>query len=198
MIAHKDVTAAKQYTTRVFGYFASQALPYINADGAGYKFDFSNIANKNIAQKLTENKVAVANQFVREINKTKEYSLTSMSSVLGEALDYVKVNGVAVPDSDAMDQTVKNRILAFSDYVSADAFDSMFCGAASSDAKLAKANVLFSNTIEDYKTKVHPALVQLATAIAGNNGSIQYMLQLVTTGDCARCHGSSTAKLWVD
>jgi hypothetical protein len=179
VIAHKDVTAAKQYTTRVFGYFASQALPYVNPDGASYKFDFSSIANKNIAEKLTENKVSVANQFVREINKSGEYSLTSMGSVLGEALDYVKINGVVVPEIDAMDQTVKNRILAFSDYVSADAFDSMFCGAASNDAKLAKANNVFSNTIEDYKTKVHPALVQLATSIAGNG------MNLTTTAGSA-------------
>ncbi len=194
VIAHKDVTAAKQYTTRVFGYFASQALPYVNPDGAGYKFDFSNIANKNIAQKLTENKISVANQFVREINKSKEYSLTSLGSVLGEALDYVKVNGVAVPDTDAMDQTVKNRILAFSDYVSADAFDSMFCGAASNDAKLAKANTVFANTIADYKLKVHPALELLATAIAGNgdyslttttNVSITTLLQFLGLGVAA-------------
>lgn len=169
VIAHKDIASAKQYTTRVFGYFASQALPYINAEGGSYKFDFSNIANKNIAQKLTENKIAVASQFVREINKSKEYSLTSMSGVLGEALDYVKINGVVVPETDAVDQAVKNRILAFSDYVSADAFDSMFCGASSSDTKLAKANdAVFSNTIKDYQEKVHPALVQLATAIAGS------------------------------
>jgi hypothetical protein len=179
VIAHKDVTSAKQYTTRVFGYFASQALPYVNPDGTGYKFDFSNIANKNIAAKLTENKVSVANQFVREINKSGEYSLTSMSSVLGEALDYVKINGVVVPEIDAMDQTVKNRILAFSDYVSADAFDSMFCGAASNDAKLAKANTVFEDTIADYKTKVHPALLQLATSIAGNG------MNLTTTAGSA-------------
>jgi hypothetical protein len=178
VIAHKDVASAKHYTTRVFGYFASQALPYVNPEGSSYKFDFHNIANKNIAQKLTENKVAVANQFVREINKSKEYSLTSLGNVLGEALDYVKVNGVKVPETDAMDQTVKNRILAFSDYVSADAFDSMFCGASSDDENLAKANAVFANTINDYKAKVHPALVQLATALAGDDG-----LNLTTTND---------------
>jgi len=195
VIAHKDVTSAKQYTTRVFGYFASQALPYVNPEGSGYKFDFHNIANKNIAQKLTENKVSVANQFVREVNKSKDYSLTSMGNVLGEALDYVKINGVVVPDTDAMDQTVKNRILAFSDYVSADAFDSMFCGASSNDVKLAKANAVFSNTIEEYKTKVHPALVQFATAIAGNsdlsltttttNESLAMILQILGMGATA-------------
>lgn len=93
-----------------------------------------------------------------------------------------------------MDQTVKNRILAFSDYVSADAFDSMFCGAASNDAKLAKANSVFSNTIEDYKTKVHPALVQLATSIAGNglnltttagSGDLAALLQILGMGAAA-------------
>jgi len=193
VIAHKDIASAKQYTTRVFGYFASQALPYVNPDGSSYKFDFNNVANKNIAQKLTENKVSVANQFVREINKSKEYSLTSLGNVLGEALDYVKINGVAVPDSNAMNQTVKNRILAFSDYVSADAFDSMFCGASSDDKRLAQANAVFSNTIKDYKEKVHPALVQFATAIAGNgdfsltttNDSLAMIMQILGIGVAA-------------
>lgn len=188
VIAHKDVTSAKQYTTRVFGYFASQALPYVNPDGDSYKFDFSNIANKNIAAKLTKNKISVANKFVREINKSKEYSLTSMGDVLGEALDYVKVNGVKEPKSDAIDPIVKNRILAFSDYVSADAFDSMFCGASSNDPKLKKANSVFSKTIKDYMKKVHPALVQLATSIAGddlnltattNGGDLAAILQIL-------------------
>ena len=166
VIAHKDVSAAKQNTTRVFGYFVSQALPYVNPDGTSYKYDFSNIANKNIAQLLTERKIAVANQFVREINMSKEYSLTSMSNVLGEALDYVKVNGVEIPDTDAMNPVVKNRILAFSDFVSADAFDSMYCG--SSGAKLAKANAVFTKTIADYNKNVHPVLEALAKAIADN------------------------------
>ena len=178
VIAHKNLTSAKQYTTRVFGYFASQALPYVNPDGAGYKFDFNNIANKNIAAELTKNKVSVMNKFVREIKKSK-YSLTSMEPVLGVALNYVKLSDNINPETDAIDQPVRNRVLAFSDYVSADAFDSMFCGEASTNKKLKKANKTFESTIEDYRTKVHPALQQLAKSIAGNG------MNLTTTAGSA-------------
>lgn len=173
VIAHKDIQAAKQYTTRVFGYFASQALPFVNADGSGsYTFDFNNNTNRHISDALTSRKTNVANQFVREINTSKDYSMTSMASVLGEALDYVKINGV-VTGLSGYEEKVKNRILAFSDYVSADAFDSVYCGAAATtDARLSAANSVFKKTIKAYNDTVHPALVELAASIAKNGSGL--------------------------
>lgn len=168
VIAHRDMKAAKSYTTRVFGYFASQALPYINKTDNGYSFEFYNNTNRHINDALMLKKADVANQFVRDINSSSQFEMSGLSNVLGEALDYVKVNGVK-PGLAGYTDNVKNRVLAFADFVSADAFDSMYCGG---DSRLASANKVFQKTIENYKKNVHPALEVLAKNIADNNSSM--------------------------
>lgn len=38
----------------------------------------------------------------------------------------------------------------------------------------------------------------LYPAITGTSGNVKYMSEPISNGACASCHGSSTAKLWVD
>jgi hypothetical protein len=169
VIAHRDMAAAKSYTTRVFGYFVSQALPYINrSESGGYSFDFYNNTNRHINDAMMEKKADVASQFVRDIKDSSEYEMSGLSNVLGEALEYVKANGVN-PGLSGYTDSVKSRVLAFADFVSADAFDSMFCGG---DSRLVAANKVFQKTIDNYKENVHPALEALAKNIAGSDSSL--------------------------
>jgi hypothetical protein len=54
----------------------------------------------------------------------------------------------------------------------------------------AKGNFFTTATI-DFAGGLYPAII-------GSSGNIKYMNGSITSGACTACHGSSTAKIWVD